>query len=108
MDPMGDDVLDNLCLSCWNGKSSKHTATLVTAPETGARVPLFNPRAQVWSEHFEWIEGGTHVRGLSPRGRATVTRLKMNRPVIIVARQRWAAGGYHPPETASWRGGNDL
>jgi len=40
IDPMGDDVLDNLCFSCWNCNSSKHKATLVTDPETGARVPL--------------------------------------------------------------------
>jgi 5-methylcytosine-specific restriction endonuclease McrA len=47
INPLGDDVLANLCLSCWNCNSSKHKATLVTDPETGARVPLFNPRTQV-------------------------------------------------------------
>ena len=62
--------------------------------------PLFNPRTQVWSEHFAWIDGGTRVRGLSPIGRATVTRLRMNRPAMVVARQRWAEGGYHPPTIA--------
>ena len=54
IDPNGDDVMENLCLSCWNCNSSKHKATLVIDPETEARVPLFNPRTQVWSEHFEW------------------------------------------------------
>ena len=44
--PIGNDVLDNLCLSCWNCNSSKHKATLVIDPETAARVPLFNPRTQ--------------------------------------------------------------
>jgi hypothetical protein len=60
-----------------------------------APLPVLPPDTQ-----FEWVEGGTQVHGLSPIGRATVTRLKMNRPAIVVARQRWAAGGYHPPETA--------
>jgi 5-methylcytosine-specific restriction endonuclease McrA len=106
--PRGDDVLENLCLSCWNCNSSKHKAALVSDPETGARVPLFNPRTQAWSEHFEWLDGGTRVRGLSPIGRATVTRLKMNRPTMIVARQRWAEGGYHPPQTAWQRESDDL
>jgi len=92
IDPRGDHVLENLCLSCWNCNSSKHKATLVIDPETGTRVPLFNPRTQAWSEHFEWFDGGTRARGLSPIGRATVTRLKMNRPAVVVARQRWAAG----------------
>jgi hypothetical protein len=34
IDPIGDDVLDNLCLSCWNCNSSKHRAMLVPDPET--------------------------------------------------------------------------
>lgn len=84
---------------CWNCNSSKHKATVVADPETGERVQLFNPRAQVWSEHFAWIDGGIRVRGLSPVGRATITRLKMNRPAIVIARQRWTEGGYHPPHT---------
>jgi hypothetical protein len=99
IDPGGDDVLENLCLSCWNCNSSKHKATVVTDPETAASVSLFNPRTQVWPEHFVWMYDGTQVRGLSPIGRATVIRLKMNRPAIVVARRRWAEAGYHPPKT---------
>ena len=72
---------------------------MVTDPETGERVPIFNPRMQVWSEHFVWIDGGIRVRGLSSVGRATITRLKMNRPAMVVARWRWAEVGYHPPHT---------
>lgn len=97
IDPKGGDVLDNLCLSCWNCNSHKHKATTVTAPETGASVALFNPRTQAWKEHFAWIDGSTRIRGLTPTGRATVERLRMNRPSLVIARQRWAEGGYHPP-----------
>jgi hypothetical protein len=99
IDPRGNDGLENLCLSCWNCNSSKHKTTVVTDPETEASVSLFNPRTQVWSEHFVWIYGGTQVRGLTPIGRATVMRLKMKRPAIVVARRRWAEAGYHPPKT---------
>lgn len=98
IDPDGDDVLDNLCLACWNCNTSKHEATQVIDPETGNRVPLFNPRMQNWSEHFEWIADGVYVRGLTPIGRATVARLKMNRSAMLVARQRWVNGGHHPPD----------
>jgi 5-methylcytosine-specific restriction endonuclease McrA len=98
IDPLGGNVLENLCLSCWNCNSSKHKATHVTDPQTGERVPLFNPRAQIWTEHFEWVYGATQVRGKTATGRATVVRLRMNRPAMVVARQRWAEGGYHPPE----------
>src|SRR5258708_32817014 len=96
IDPSGSDSLDNLCLSCWNCNSHKHKAILVTDPQTGDQVSLFNPRSQIWSEHFEWLNGATQIHGLTPIGRATVARLKMNRQTIIVARQRWAEGGYHP------------
>lgn len=98
IDPKGRDDLDNLCLSCWNCNSSKHKATSAPDPETGVHATLFDPRTQNWSEHFEWIDGGIRVHGLTPTGRATVERLKMNRPAIVVARQHWVEGGYHPPK----------
>lgn len=98
IDPNGDDQLDNLCLACWNCNSHKHKATQVVDPETGTKVKLFNPRTQAWAEHFEWIEGATRIAGLTPIGRATIHRLKMNRPPIVVARRRWVESGYHPPD----------
>jgi hypothetical protein len=99
IDPHGSDELDNLCLSCWNCNNHKRQATLILDPISNTKVALYNPRTQVWSEHFEWINGATQVRGLTPNGRVTIARLKMNRTAIIVARGRWVAGGYHPPET---------
>jgi hypothetical protein len=97
IDPDGGDDLENLCLACWNCNSSKHKATTAPDPKTGDMVPLFNPRQQVWSEHFEWTENGLVIQGLTVIGRATVARLKMNRPLILVARQRWIEAGHHPP-----------
>jgi hypothetical protein len=97
IDPDGGDDLDNLCLACWNCNNHKRQATIIPDPETGEDVPWFNPRRQIWSAHFEWINDATYVRGLTPTGRATVVRLKMNRPAIVVARSRWVEGGCHPP-----------
>jgi hypothetical protein len=97
IDPTGGDTLDNLCLACWNCNSFKHTATTEVNPDTGKRVPLFSPRTQIWSEHFAWSNDGTHISGLTPVGRSTIIRLKMNRPIIVAARRRWVAAGYHPP-----------
>lgn len=93
IDPQGADVLDNLCLACWNCNTSKHKAVDATDPLSGDVVSLFNPRVQSWSEHFRWIDNGIRIEGLSATGRATVERLKMNRAPIVVARQRWVAGG---------------
>lgn len=97
IDPHGGDGLDNLCLACWNCNSHKHTATTAPDPESQLEVALFNPRTQVWADHFEWVDNSTRINGLTPCGRATIIRLKMNRPAIVVARQRWVTGGFHPP-----------
>ena len=97
IDPLGADELDNLCLSCWNCNTSKHKATQYLDPLTGGLIPLFNPRQQTWSEHFRWIDNSIRLEGITATGRATVERLKMNRPAIVIARQRWVIGGFHPP-----------
>ena len=98
IDPDGGDGLDNLCLACWNCNNAKRQAIHAPDPETHEDVPLFNPRTHVWKEHFEWVDGALWIRGLTETGRATIVRLKMNRPAIIAARQRWSEGGYHPPD----------
>jgi hypothetical protein len=34
-----------------------------------------------WDEHFAWANDYLRIDGLTPVGRATVARLKLNRPV---------------------------
>lgn len=97
IDPSGGNLLDNLCLSCANCNFSKAKATGAIDPVTGDLVALFNPRQQKWIEHFIWIEGGVRLSGLTPVGRATIIRLKINQPRIVRARKRWIDSGYHPP-----------
>ena len=97
IEPGGGDQADNLCLSCANCNRSKAVVTVAEDPLTGDLAPLFNPRQQKWRDHFRWIDGGCRVEGLTPVGRATVSRFKMNRMRIVNARQRWIIAGYHPP-----------
>jgi hypothetical protein len=61
-------------------------------------VPLFNPRRQVWREHFAWTTEGDRIIGLTTIGRATVIALDLNRPSLVKARQVWVAAGWHPPK----------
>jgi len=96
INPAGGDEPDNLCLACPNCNLSKAAATAARDPDTGESVPLFNPRSQVWDEHFEWEDDYALIRGLTSVGRATVARFKMNRPRIVLARKRWAQVGLHP------------
>jgi hypothetical protein len=59
-------------------------------------VQLFNPRAQEWSDHFNWDASATRIIGLTAVGRATIIALNMNNEVIVDARRRWVSVGWHP------------
>jgi hypothetical protein len=60
-------------------------------------MALFNPRQQLWIDHFAWSEDGTEIIGKAPCGRATITALKMNNAEIVVARRLWVSVGWWPP-----------
>lgn len=66
-------------------------------PETGVETALFNPRTQNWKDHFRRDDEKTRLIGLSAVGRATVSRLRMNRRGAVRARRRWVDAGLHPP-----------
>ncbi|GIK64405.1 MAG: HNH endonuclease [Chloroflexota bacterium] len=98
IDPTGSDEPDNLCLSCATCNLSKAKAVTGFDPDTGETVELFNPRLQQWSEHFVWIEHGLRLKGLTPVGRATIERLKINLERVVNARHYWIKAGGHPPD----------
>jgi hypothetical protein len=76
---------------------SVKAASDVYSPVSGQVVKLFNPRKQVWSDHFEWIDGGTRILGLTAVGRATVAALQLNREALVISRKKWVSAGWHPP-----------
>lgn len=93
----GPSSEDNLWLACCVCNNAKGARTHEPDPTTGSKVRLFNPRAQVWKEHFTWSDDGVRVVGLTAVGRATVTALQLNTPFRVHTRQRWVAVGWHPP-----------
>lgn len=48
-------------------------------------------------DHFAWANGGTHIVGLTPTGRATVLALRLNNDLVVEARILWIARQWHPP-----------
>jgi hypothetical protein len=88
---------ENLWLACSLCNDSRGCRIAGADPVTGELVPLFNPRQQVWPEHFRWSANGSRVVGLTPTGRATVIALNLNRQVLVQARLAWVAVGWHPP-----------
>jgi len=93
----GETVEENLWLSCRRCNEYKGTQTDAVDPETSLKVAIFNPRTQSWYEHFRWSDDGTEIIGLTSTGRATVIALKLNHPIIRVARRLWTSVGWWPP-----------
>jgi HNH endonuclease len=94
----GPNAISNLWLACPFCNGHKAAKTHATDPSTGVLVPLFNPRTQVWSEHFAWIDSGLLIQGTTPIGRATVVALQLSTdPDALTVRSYWILAGWHPP-----------
>lgn len=93
----GSSERENLWLACRSCNSRKGNQTEAIDPETNTLAPLFNPRTQIWPEHFQWNNDQTEIAGLTPIGRATVEALKLNNEYVIAARHQWVLVGWHPP-----------
>ena len=92
----GSTRLENLALACVSCSLRKGARRTATDPETEEVVPLFDPRQDEWSEHFAWE--GPNVVARSQTGRATVSGLALNRPLILAIRQEEGLLGRHPPD----------
>jgi len=89
---------ENLWLACVQCNQYKSDRTYALDPLTNEAVPLYNPRTQIWAEHFAWDEAGCYIMGLTAIGRATVEILQLNRDLAVTARQFWVSVGWHPPQ----------
>ena len=85
----------NRCAYCQTGEANCGIPLTIDHIQPGEIVPLFNPRAQSWSEHFRWSANATRVEGLTAIGRATIIALRMNREAILAIRARWVWGGWN-------------
>lgn len=83
----GRTVIENLALSCLSCNRHKGSDLTSFDPVTGDVTRLFDPRSQVWAEHFELDRG--RIRGLSAIGRTTVMLLKFNTSTAVLNRQLW-------------------
>lgn len=81
----GASNLENIAWSCLPCNSYKGPNVAGYEPETDRLVPLFNPRKEVWSEHFAWK--GARLIGLTPIGRTTISVLRINQPERVEHRR---------------------
>ena len=93
----GTNDLDNLALACPGCNNHKFTHTQALDPVSGEIVPLFHPRQQEWTQHFKWSSDYSTMIGLTPTGRVTIIRLKLNRDYLVNLRKALFLTGQHPP-----------
>lgn len=92
----GASVAENLAFSCQGCNNHKFTRIEGFDPVTERAAPLFDPRNQLWTDHFEWNEEAAEIRGLTPSGRATVIALQLNREGLRNLREIMRDWDVHP------------
>lgn len=93
----GSNEPDNLAFSCQGCNSHKYTAIDAIDPASGLHVFLFHPRRDKWQQHFVWSDDYSFIIGVTPTGRATVAKLKLNRTGVVNLRVVLKSIGEHPP-----------
>ena len=94
----GKNVVENLACSCGGCNGHKHKKFEAFDPADGQIVPLFNPRMDVWADHFSWNSDFLQIIGHTSVGRATVEALKLNRSGLLNIRRLLLLAGEHPPD----------
>jgi hypothetical protein len=78
----GQYTHENTALACHHCNKKKGPNIASVSPDLPRSiVPLFNPRSDVWAEHFEYR--GHVIVGITPVGKATVELLDMNAPAKL-------------------------
>jgi hypothetical protein len=93
----GKTVDENLCAASRKCNELKRVRTKAVDPKSGTMTPLFHPRTQVWSDHFEFSIDGSFIIGKTAIGRATLEALRLNRERAVLLRRLWMKAGWHPP-----------
>jgi 5-methylcytosine-specific restriction endonuclease McrA len=91
----GPTKADNLALSCALCNKFKGSDLSSLDADTGQIVTLYNPRRDLWSDHFQ-LSSGQFVP-LTPTGRVTVRVLQLNKPDRTEERKLLIAAGIFRP-----------
>lgn len=90
----GGDDDDNLAWACFHCNRHKGSEVGAVDVDTGQLVPLFNPRQQIWTDHFVFSEG--RIEPLTSVGRVTVLVLKLNKADRVELRALLNQAGLYP------------
>lgn len=84
-------------IACQGCNNFKYSHIQAIDPINGKPAPIYHPRQCSWYDHFMWSKDMTRILGLTPIGRATVDRLRLNREGVVNLRQVLHSIGQHPP-----------
>jgi hypothetical protein len=80
----GGNEIDNLAYACPHCNQHKGTDLVTFVDNYNDIVSLFNPRINIWSEHFSTSNG--EIIPITKTGKATIKLLKMNDVDLIILR----------------------
>ncbi len=90
----GGDEPENLAYTCPHCNQYKGTDLSTFLESYQDIVPLFNPRLQVWEEHFALDHG--EILPKSRVGEATIKTLHLNDPERLIHRRLLMEDGLYP------------
>lgn len=92
----GKSISKNLCYSCYlcNRYKGSDVSSVEWSDDEGEVIPLFHPRKQRWSEHFQ-LEGAI-IAPLTPNARVTIRLLRLNDPERLIERDNLIAINRYP------------
>jgi hypothetical protein len=93
----GLHTIYNVALSCQGCNNHKFTKLFALDELTNLSTLIFNPRLQLWEEHFSWSANTLDILGVTAIERVTVNELKLNRQELKNLRELLLSVGKHPP-----------
>jgi hypothetical protein len=90
----GETTFENLAWACLDCNRFKGSDIASLDPDTRALVSLFNPRIQVWGDHFRITMGV--IKATTSIGIVTEKILRLNLPPRVAVRLELTSSGRYP------------
>ena len=93
----GPTVRGNLALACARCNRYKGADFMAFDPDTQQPIPLFNPRAHNWNDHFTLQQA--RLIGLTLTGELTLKLLRINDDIAVAQRRKLIRHRRYPFES---------
>jgi hypothetical protein len=90
----GLTVESNLALACFYRNRYKGPSIAGFDPQSKVMSRLFDPRQDVWDQHFQWQS--VYLVGITAVGRTTIEVLRLNHPEMLLVREVLREEGVFP------------